>query len=285
MRLLPALSLIGGLLCAASAVAVDDDAASVIAKQKLTVETNCKTLQMSPAGRAETANFLIYASSTGPRLATNLEKQYATAFKGLQFDKDAKPWTGKLTVYVFSDRGQFRSFVRQIEKRSPDDGEQASMRLEGDAPHIAVAAGQGKDAVTPDTQAGYQVALALLSARSKGTQLPEWLTQGFARATSAQAAGTPASVRKRVARQLAGRTKPAEAWNDMLSIEDRLPLATSIADYLFYGKGLSRPADFLLAFRPDDDQQAKTAADALEAIKLPMEKFEAGYLAWLRSNN
>jgi len=130
------------------------------------------------------------------------------------------------------------------------------------------------------------VALALMAVRGKGTPLPEWLTQGFARATAAQAAASPASVRKRVARQIAGRSKPAEAWNDMLSIEERLPLATSVADYLFYGKGLSRPADFLLAFRPDDDDKAmKTAADALEAVKLPMDKFETGYFAWLRSNN
>jgi hypothetical protein len=203
----------------------------------------------------------------------------------LQFDKDAKPWPGKLTVYVFADRGQFRSFVRQIEKRSPDDGEQASASIPGDLPHIAVAPGQGKDAVTADTQAGYEVATALMTIRAKGTQLPEWLTQGFARATAAQAANTPAGVRKRVARQLAGRAKPVEAWNDTLSIEQRLPLATSVADYLFYGKGLSRAGDFLLAFRPDDEKPMKTAADALEAVKLTPEKFEAGYFAWLRSNN
>ena len=71
----------------------------------------------------------------------------------------------------------------------------------------------------------------------------------------------------------------------MISIEQRLPLAVSVADYLFYGKGLSRPADFLLAFQPDNEKPMKTVADALEAVKLTPEKFEAGYLAWLRSNN
>jgi hypothetical protein len=287
MRLPRALILVVGMLIPRASVA-DDDTAAAIAKQKQTAETNCRTLQLAPLGKTETANFLVYGVLTDQRLralSANLEKNYSTAMKGLQFDKDARPWRGKLTVYVFADRGQFRSFVRQIEKRSPDDGEQGSANVSGDVPHIAVAPGQGKDAVTADLQGGYEVATALMAIRAKGTQLPEWLTQGFARATAAQAANAPAGVRKRVARQLAGRTKPAEAWNDMLSLEQRLPLATSLADYLFYGKGTSRPGDFLLAFRPDDEKPMKTVMDALEAVKLTPEKFEAGYLAWLRSNN
>jgi hypothetical protein len=243
---------------------------------------------MAPLGKAESAHFLLFGVSTDARLkvlAGNLERQFAAAFKALQFDSDDKPWTGKLTVYIFADRGQFRSFVRQIEKRSPDDGDQSSASVRGDLPHIGVASGQGKDAVTADMQAGYEVAMALMSVRAKGTQLPEWLMLGFARATVSQAASTPAGVRKRIARQLAARVKPAEAWNDTLSIEQRLPLATSIADYLFFGKGVPRPGDFLLAFRPDDEKPMKTVMDALEAAKISPEKFEAGYLAWLRSNN
>src|SRR5207247_2499447 len=140
-------------------------------------------------------------------------KQYCTALKGLQFDKDAKPWTGKLAVYVFTDRGQFRSFVRQIEKRSPDDAETATASARGDTPHVAVGPGQGKDAVSAEVQAGYEVAAALMSARARGTPLPEWLVRGFERATAAQAANAPAGVRKRVPRQLAGRLKAADAWN------------------------------------------------------------------------
>jgi hypothetical protein len=266
----------------------EDETSAIVARQKQAAEANCKTVQLGQLAQTESDHFLVYGASAAPRLkllATNLEKTYATAVKGLQFEADATPWTGKLAVYVFADRGQLRSFIRQIEKRSPDDGEQSSVSAGGDTPHIAVAPGQGKEAATPDTQAGYDVALALLAARAKGAPVPEWLTQGFARATAAQAANTPASVRKRVARQLAGRTKPMEAWNDMLSIEQRLPLATSLADYLFYGKGLSRPGDFLVAFRPDDEKPMKTIADAFEAVKLTPEKFEAAYLVWLRGNN
>jgi hypothetical protein len=262
--------------------------ADVVPAQKRLAEDNCRAVQLAPLATAETAHFLVYGDTSAPRLkglATSLEKQYATAAAALQFDKKERPWVGKLAVYVLADRGQYRSFVRQVEKRSPDDGETSSRVVTGESPHVAVAPPQGKDAITTETQAGYDVAMALLSVRGKNSPVPEWVTQGFARATSAHAANSPASVRKRAARHLAGRLKPAEVWNDSLSIDDRMPLATGVADYLFYGKGLSRPVDFLQAFRGDDEKPMKTVADALEAVKLTPERFESGYIAWLRSNN
>jgi hypothetical protein len=287
MRLAWALAITAASLIPMVAVAADDMSA-VVAKQRDTAETNCRTVQLVPVVTAESQTFLVVGTSPQPRLkslAAGLEKQFATAFRALQFDREDKPWTGKLAVYVFSERSQYRSFVRQVEKRSPDDGEQSSNSVSGDTPHVAVSPGQAKDAPSPDAAAGQEIAIALITARSKSTPLPEWLTQGFARATAAQAANLPAGVRKRGARQLAGRLKPSEAWNEMLPFEQRLPLATSVADYLFYGKGLSRPADFLMAFRPDDEKPMKTTADALEAMKVTMDQFEAGYLKWLRSNN
>lgn len=288
MRLPVLATLTIGLVLAPLAFAADDEAAATIAKQKQTADANWKAMQLPPAAKTESANFIVYGTIPEAKLkglATTLEKQAATAIKGLQFDRDSRPWPGKLAVYVFSDRGQFRSFVRTIEKRSPDDAEQASRNERGDTPHIAVGPGSGKEAATPEVQAGYEVAAVVLATRAKSTPVPEWLVQGFARATAAQAANTPAGIRKRAARQLGGRVKAADAWNEELAIEKRLPLATSVADYLFYGKGASKPADFLMAFRPDDEKPMKTTVDALEAVKLTPEQFEAGFAKWLRSNN
>jgi hypothetical protein len=270
------------------AIAAENESATILAKQRQAADANCKTIQTPTVARSESTNFLVFGAMPETRvkaLAASLEKNYAAAFKALQFEKDARPWNGKLAVYVLPDRGQFRSFVRQVEKRSPDEAEQGSAKARGDTPHIVVGPGQGKDAATPDMQAGYEVAAAMLSARARGTTLPEWLVQGFSRATAAHAANAAPSVRKRVGRQLAGRLKAAEAWNDTLSIDQRLPLATSVADFLFYGKGVAKPGDFLIAFRPDDEKPTKTAVDALEAVNLNPEQFEVGYLKWLRANN
>jgi hypothetical protein len=288
MALRRSVALTAVLLLAAAGTAAGDDAGPVLAKQKQTAEANLKVLQVAPVARAESPSFLLFGSIPEARLkglAATLDKHYLTALKGLQFGKDEKPWTGKLAVYVFTDRGQLRSFIRQVEKRSPDDAELATASVTGDTPHLAIGPGQGKDTVTLETQAGYQVAAAVLSARARGAPLPEWLTLGFERATAAQAANTAAGVRKRVPRQLAGRYKAADAWNDTLSLDQRLPLATAVADFLFYARGIAKPGSFLVAFRPDDEKPTKTTADALEAVNLTPEQFEVAYLKWLRANN
>lgn len=271
----------------AAGVAEDGDAASA-PKQKQAAEANLKALQLPTAARAETPNFLLFGALPEARsksLGSTLEKHYATAVRGLQYAKDEKPWAGKLAVYVFTDRGQLRSFIRQVEKRSPDEAELSTSNVNGDAPHLAIGPGRGKEAPTLDVQAGYEVAAAVLAARARGAPLPEWLVQGFERATAAHATNTAASVRKRVPRQLATRYKPSDAWNDTLTPEQRLPLATAVADFVFYGRGVAKPTSFVLAFRPDDEKPTKTAADALEAVNLTPEQFEAAYAKWLRANN
>jgi hypothetical protein len=265
-----------------------DDTSAAVGRQKATAEGHWSALRVPPPGRAESANFLVYGTAPEARLqalAAALEKQYAAAVKALQFEKDEKPWAGKMAVHVFADRTQQRSFIRQVEKRSPNDAEQGSHVVAGDAPHVAAAPGKGRDAPTADAEAGYQMAAALLAARAKVVPLPEWLVVGFGRATAAQAANAPPGVRKRVPRELARRFKAADAWNDALPAELRFAVGVGVADYLFYGNGVEKPAEFLQAFRPSDEQPTKTTADALAAVMLTPEQLETGYLRWLKGNN
>jgi hypothetical protein len=286
MRLTLAFVLIAGLNAWPAAGRTDEPAA--VAQQKRAAEANWTALQISRSATAETPNLLLFGALPEARLkslANTLEKQYAVAVKALQFEMDEKPWTGKLTVYVFGDRTRYRSFVRQIQKRSPDESEQGSFDVKGDTPHVAVAPGKGRDGPMAETEAGLQLAAALLAGRAKEVPLPEWLVVGFGRATAAQAANLPPAARKRTARELARRLRPTDAWNEALPAEQRFALGAGVADYLFYGKGVNRPADFLLAFRPTDEQPMKTTADALAAVKLTPEQFEAGYARWLRANN
>jgi hypothetical protein len=287
MRFFPVILLAIGLFVL-PAETRSDDPADTITRQKQTAETNWSALKITPPAKAESANLLLFGTIPESRikaLAATLEKQCAVAVKALQFEKDEKPWVGKLAVYVFADRAQFRSFVRQVQKRSPDDAEHGTQDIKNEAPHVATAAGKGRDAPTAEVVAGQQLAAALLASRAKDVPLPEWLVVGFGRATAAQAAGVPPAVRKRTARELARRLRASDAWNEALPAEQRFALAAGVADYLFYGKGADKPADFLLAFRPSDEQPMKSVADALSAIKLTPELLEAGYARWLRSNN
>ncbi len=288
MRPILIAGLVFGPLLGPTLTARADDVAQVVSQQKQTAEAIGKALQLTSLAQADSANFLLFGTVPPAKLkslATTLEKEYTLGVKVLQFEKDEKPWTGKLAVYVFTDRGQLRSFIRHVQKRSPDDAEQGCHDVSGEAPYVAAGPGRGKDAAPPETQAGYELGAALLAARAKKVPLPEWLVVGFGRATAAQAAGQPAPVRKRTARDLVRRLRPSDVWNDKAPYEQRMALAPSVADYLFYGKGLAKPGEFLSAFQSDDENPTKTPADALKAVKLTVPQFEAGYLRWLRANN
>jgi hypothetical protein len=268
----------------APAARADD---SALAKQRQTADAIARSLQLSAVGSYESKYLILNATVSDAKLkalAANLDKQYTAAVKALQFEKDQPPWPGKLAVYVFTERSDFRSFVRQIEKRSADEAESGCFRLADETPHAAAGPGKGRDAATTETQAGYQLAAALLAARAKSVPLPEWLVTGFAKATAAQAAGMSAGNRKRAARALATKFKAVDVWNEMTPLEARQVLAASVADFLFYGKGVTKPADFLNGFRPDDERPVKTGVDALAAAKLSPEQFEAAYRRWLASN-
>lgn len=283
-RLRPSL-LVTCFVILTTAARADD---SPLAKQRQTADAIVKSLQLSSIVTHETKNLIVLGTLPDAKvkaLGATLEKQYAAAVKALQFANDDPPWSGKLAVYVFSDRADFRSFVRQVEKRSPDDAELGSFRLRDDMPHAAAGPGKGKDAPTAEAQAGYQLAAALLAARAKNVPLPEWLVTGFAKATAAHAGGMSAGNRKRAARNLGLRFKASDTWNDMVPLEARQVLAVSVADFVFYGKGVAKPVDFLNGFRPDDEKPVKTATDALSASQLTPEQFDIAYRKWLLSNN
>ncbi len=263
-------------------------AQDALAKQRQTADAITKSLQLNSIVSFESKNLLVNGTLSDAKvkaLATTLEKQFATAVKALQFPSDDPPWPGKLAVYLFTDRSDFRSFARQVEKRSPDEAEFGSFKLADETPHVAAGPGKGKDAPTPEMQAGYQVCAALLAARAKNVPVPEWVVTGFGRTTAAHAAGMSAGNRRRAARALSARFKAADVWNEMTPADVRQVLAVSVADFVFYGRGVPKPAEFLNGFRPDDEKAMKTPSDALAACQLTPEQFEVAYRRWLASNN
>jgi hypothetical protein len=265
----------------------DDDALAVVAKQKQALKANMAAAQISPSAVVESANLLLCGTLSEAKfksLSNTLEKQLSTAVAGLQFEKNENPWPGKLGVYVFADRSQFRSFVRVVEKRSPDDAEQGTLALKSDIPHVAVGPGRSTSAPTLEAQAGLELAAAILTGRAKATPLPEWVTVGFGRATAAHAAAQAAGVRKKGARDLIrGRLRPRDAWNEEIPYDQRMTLAAAVMDFIVYGGGVGKASEFLGGFRPDDEKPTKSPEDALAAAKLSIDQFEAAFIKWLGS--
>jgi hypothetical protein len=281
MRVTPARWSVALLLLAGAAAARPDDTEAAVRRQKAAIAENLKKLQAGATATTETPDLILVGTLPEARLRTlgaTLQRQYAAAYKALQYDSD-KPWSGKLTVYVFADRSQFRSFVRQVEQRSPDEGEAGSHDVKSATPFVAVGPGKGKEA-TPEAQAGLELAATLLAGRAKSVQLPDWLVEGFSRATVTQ--GTPAAASRKSQVVKLGRAA-RDAWNEALPTDQRPVLWAAVADYLFYGKGVANVGDFLLGFRPDEEKPMKTGEDALAAAKLTPEKFEIGFAKWLRT--
>ena len=110
--------------------------------------------------------------------------------------------------------------------------------------------------------------------------MPDWLVEGFSRATATQ--GTPAAASRKAQVARLGRAA-RDAWNDALPVEQRPVVWAAVADYLFFGKGVGNVGDFLLGFRPDEEKPMKTGEDALAAAKLTPEKLEVGFAKWLRA--
>ena len=140
--------LLASFLIVSATVRADD---TPLAKQRQTADAIAKSLQLSSIVTHETKNLIVLGTISDAKLkalGATLEKQYAAGVKALQFATDDPPWSGKLAVYVFNDRADYRSFVRQVEKRSPDEPELGSFRLSDEIPHAAAGPGKGKDAPT-----------------------------------------------------------------------------------------------------------------------------------------
>lgn len=272
-------SAVSFLILAAMASAADD--AALMTKQQQTAEKNFETIQTGNRSRAETDHIFVVGSVPDSRLkslANALEKTYAVAVKGLQFHDNDPVWKGKLAVLVFNDAPNYRSFARQITKRSPVGDETNSAQLTGENPMMGVAAASFKDAATMDAALQHRLAQAMIAARAKTDKLPDWLINGFAKATSNQA--LPLGTRKK---QVVKLGLPATAaWSTDLPAEVRNQVAASVVEYLFYAKTV-KPGEFLAAFRPETDQMDIDIPinTILEKVSMTPEKLDAGWRQWL----
>jgi hypothetical protein len=300
------LAVLAALLAGAPAGRADEND-EVAARQKATAEENWQKLDLKkPPGTAETAHIILFGELPEARakvLADSLEKQYGLAGKALKFnDKEARPWPGKLTVYVFSDRATFNSFVRNVDKGSPR-GETAMVAVGGDTPHVAAGPPAGADprptrppsgdvfsrtllGLNPsaELQAGYLVSEALLSKKAgAGAEIPEYLRAGFSRATAYRAAFPPASLPVRRGNAtwaaLVGGRLAATIWSVELPPQEQLLFGSHLMDFLAYGPGMSKFPDFVTAFRVEVGR-TKTLKEALESAKITELDLEKGWLKW-----
>ncbi len=275
------------LLLAIGPVGLADDPADKLAAQKKTAAENWDEIGSGQAAHIETAHLLVYAPRSYEKrlkeIGANLEKYYEQARKSLGYEKEP-PWSGKMAVYLIPDRDDFTRFVRRVEKRRVEAEDAGSHWVEGDFPHAAGGPPRARTDPIVEVQAGEQLATALLVKRAgTKTPLPGWLMSGFGRATGYRVrTGEKAVIeeRRKAAALVRKGHRVQEVWGATLEADDAPILEASLAEFLAYGPLQARFTALLAAFQPEENQDKKTAEQALQGLNLAVDRLNARWREW-----
>jgi hypothetical protein len=261
------------VMLAAAAGLSADDKEDVARKQKDAAIANWKQLYNGDAPTYEETGHLLIVGPTSmtPRqfreLGASLERQFSTARSALGVKPSEELWTGKLTVYLITERSIFNTFMRTIAKKKPTVDDSGVFFLRGEQPLVAASPPQTRRDPSLEAQAGEQLAAAILSKRG-GDGLPEWLVAGFSRATAWRANPSAYSgERQQVKRLLARGYKADDVWGGKLTADEAPVLRASLADFLAYGPGAKYFTKLLEGFKPDQTQRPKTTLEALKSVR------------------
>src|SRR5262245_14376473 len=211
-----------------------DEKDEALEAQKSAAQANWKKMEFKDAatGPVETANLMLYARLPEVRtkaLAPNLEKFYIAALKPLGYTAKEMPWPGKLAVYILPDRTEFVDFMRRVAKLQAGDERYGFTAINGDVAYAVVGAAKSGGVGDIEERARAAVADALLRKKMGGSEPPEWLTAGFARATTSRMSRPAAKAT----------TAPPVAfrllWEEEVDAKSKSKIATYLVDYLAYG--------------------------------------------------
>jgi hypothetical protein len=228
----------------------------------------------------------------GPALATAAQKAFGVAKAALKFEGNETLWPGKLTVFVLPSAVQYAAFVRVVEGRRADKGAWHALNTRAEAPYVVVSPGRGEKPTDAEQQqdVGTLVGAALVTRKGGATPqnpLPEWLALGFGRAMTAQAEGGSRLTNYRAKAKAAvvgGKGRPgvrlADVWSGT-AVKDADLAAASLAEFLATGPAADRFGKFLNGFKPAENGDPGTVAQALEAADWKPETLEAAWKRWV----
>lgn len=269
----------------------DEEVKAKIAAQKKTAESTWASLEAGEAAPLhETPRILLVAPKSEEKrlsaLGSLMDKAFDKACAALKIDPVKEPpWTGKLTVYCFTEREHFTSFVRRIEKRRLETGEVGTFDVDRDAPHAVGGPPRRKTDPAPEIQAIQQIGCAILQKKAGAkVPLPGWLLVGFGRATYFRVAPGDSAVvsdRRKAALLVRQGRSCGDVFENRLDADDGLPLAASMADFLSYGPGASKFPEMVAAFRPEENQQSRPIGQVLESLSMKVEQLDRSWRNWV----
>jgi hypothetical protein len=253
------------------------DAKANVAKQKEAIVANLKKADLSKANILETDNFFVVGMTTDEKakaLGALLEKVVPIARKGLHYDAKEEAWKGKLAVYYLPETRDFKSLIRTVFMTKP---ESVHYDVRSDTPLVVDPVEVSGKASEADLYAvnARNVAGAYLKARGTTANIPYWLLNGFGRATALRAEGLTSTryqsfkkLAKSAASTYGGKGNPPAAIGDLWS--ENPPsnadlISASFVEYMAYGPGADNFLKLVYGFRPDENGNPVSVAQAFEA--------------------
>ena len=263
------------------------DPAKVKAQHEKAEQYYKEVFEVDTVPHYESAHFLLYGHGGRalPTVAADLERSYLKATKVLELPKDPGPWPGKLTIYLLPDSQKYPRMVRVAQRRKADEDEFGSIFDDSAFPHVLAATTKAPGNLGIDATASTYMSGYLLQLRAK-TKLPDWLTEGFGRATTLYTLGTnylSADRRKAAAYLTMNSRSIGEVASGNLGADENPPLRASLLDYLAYSGRTSKFLPFIEGFRDDAKGNAGSLNTAFANAKTTDQELSKNWQAYAKA--
>lgn len=236
---------------------------------------------------AETKNLIVLApKSIGKRAqewAKLAEKHRELATKTLELDDEEAQET-KLGIFIWANADQLKSYIRRVEKRSPEKDEVAVVNPDDWVLRAAATVGSAKEGTLGEHRAGEMVAAMMIGRKAKRTnKVPEWLSLGFGRATTWKLATPSLRPLMEEKRRVAAYSKKWNGWQVICgeaSGPDSTALQASAVYYLAFGPSAPKFTKFVEGFQLDDNNNTRSLEQVIEFSGIEREAFSTGWQKW-----
>jgi hypothetical protein len=259
-----------------------------VSKQKRSAASSWKRIVEEAPQQTESDHLLIFASASNKNLAETtayLEKAYALAANALKLSGDER-WPGKLTVFLVNEGPQYKSFMRSVIHKRPEEDDRGGFQVDGELPSVVAGPPVNALDLKTEQEAASQIAQAVLAQKAK-VKLPEWLVLGFGRATVLRS-GTPAvyAAEKRKAVILVATKKRTsrDVWmrSDALLAGEAAILRGSLVDFLAYSGVTQKFPEFVTGYLARDKKMPNpTTETAFTRADINPDTLEKAWRAWL----